>query len=172
MIRKNWRILRHYFINYFTSSEIHKSVTIWGGSKIRSGAKIGAQTTIGRNVYIGPGVIIGQKCKIQNNALIYEPAVIGDGVFIGPNVVLTNDKFPRATIGGKVKKEFNKSAVVIHDGASIGAGAICVAPVTIGKYALVGAGSVVVKNVKDFEIVKGIPAVHSGYCNENGLLDV
>ena len=171
MIRKIWRILRHNFIKHFTSSEIHKSVIIWGGSKIRSGAKIGAQTTIGRNVYIGPGVIIGQKCKIQNNALIYEPAIIGDGVFIGPNVVLTNDKFPRATIGGKVKTEFNKSAVVIQDGASIGAGAICVAPVTIGKYALVGAGSVVVKNVKDFEIVKGSPAAHSGYCDENGLLN-
>jgi acetyltransferase-like isoleucine patch superfamily enzyme len=169
LINKLRTKITNIFRRYCQGSRIHRTVVIWGGTKIREGVVIAEQTSIGRNVYIGPGVTIGSKCKIQNCAQIYEPAKIGNGVFIGPGAVLTNDKHPRAIFDNKVKKKFNKQRVIVNDGATIGAGAICVAPLKIGKYSIVAAGSVVIKDVKDFEIVQGVPAIHAGYCNENGI---
>lgn len=134
---------------------------IWEFTKIRAGAVIGENVTIGMNVYIGPGVVIGGNCKIQNNAMIYEPAKIGSGVFIGPGVILTNDKHPRATrlSGEKLKSEdWISYGVEIEDEASVGAGAICVAPVVIGRRAMVAAGAVVTKNVPSGETWLGVPA--------------
>jgi acetyltransferase-like isoleucine patch superfamily enzyme len=153
--------------NIDPSAEIHTSVLIpestrvWGNTQIREGAKIGDNCIIGRTVYRGAGVVIGDNCKIQNNALIYEPAVLGDGVFIGPSAILTNDKHPKAiNDDGSIKtsKDWSSQAVRISTGASIGAGAICVAPVEIGPYATVGAGSVVTRNVKARQTVVGVPA--------------
>jgi UDP-2-acetamido-3-amino-2,3-dideoxy-glucuronate N-acetyltransferase len=143
------------------SSKIAPSTKIWDFSQIREGVVIGENCVIGRNVYIGPGVIIGDNCKIQNNALIYEPAVIEDGVFIGPGVVLTNDKNPRAiNADGSIKTaaDWQIVGVTVRLGASIGANSTCIAPVEIGKWALVGAGSVVTKNVPAHAIVAGNPA--------------
>jgi acetyltransferase-like isoleucine patch superfamily enzyme len=134
---------------------------VWGHTQIRENAKIGANCIIGRNVYVGPGVVIGDNCKIQNNALIYEPAFIEDGVFIGPGVILTNDKNPRAiTDDGKLKssKDWAPVGVVIRSGASVGAGAVCVAPIELGEWSLVGANSVVTKSVGARELVYGNPA--------------
>ncbi len=134
---------------------------VWEFTKIRSGAVIGENVTIGMNVYIGPGVIIGENCKIQNNAMIYEPATIGSGVFIGPGVILTNDRHPWATnlSGEKLKfEDWISSGVEIEDQASVGAGAICVAPVIIGRRAMVAAGAVVTKNVPSGETWMGVPA--------------
>ena len=136
-------------------------VQIWHHSHIRDGAAIGENTIIGRNVYIGPGVLVGQNSKIQNNALIYEPAVIEDGVFIGPAVILTNDQYPRAVNpdqSQKSIKDWTSVGVTVREGASIGAGCICVAPVEIGKWSLVGAGSTVTRNVPAFAMVVGKPA--------------
>jgi acetyltransferase-like isoleucine patch superfamily enzyme len=144
-----------------TGVEIGPGSYVWEFSKIRSGAVIGANVTIGMNVYIGPGVVIGPNCKIQNNAMIYEPAVIGAGVFIGPGVILTNDKHPKATkpSGEKLGPEdWNPVGVEIQDQASIGAGAICVAPVIVGKGAMVAAGAVLTQNVPNGETWVGIPA--------------
>ena len=140
---------------------VGEGTTVWGFAHIREGATIGKNCIIGRNVYIGPGVIIGDNCKIQNNALIYEPAVIEDGVFIGPAVVLTNDKNPRAiNQDGSLKNaaDWVMAGVTIRKGAAIGANSTCVAPVEIGEWSLVGAGSVVTKNVPSFTTVLGSPA--------------
>ena len=132
---------------------ISSSARIWDFSQIRENARIGANTIIGSYVYIDANVIIGKNCKVQNRALIYDPSIIHDGVFIGPGVILTNDKNPRAVkVQGVIKEnsDWEKVGVEVFEGASIGSGAICIAPVKIGKWALVGAGSVVTKNVKDF----------------------
>jgi UDP-2-acetamido-3-amino-2,3-dideoxy-glucuronate N-acetyltransferase len=141
--------------------EIGQGSHVWEFTKIRSGTVIGENVTIGMNVYIGPGVVIGPNCKIQNNAMIYEPAVIGAGVFIGPGVILTNDKHPRAAkpSGEKLAAEdWVQVGVQIQDLASIGAGAICVAPVVVGKSAMVAAGAVLTKDVPNGEIWLGVPA--------------
>ena len=138
-----------------------KNVQVWEYARIRSGAVVGENSIIGRNVYVGPGVVIGKNCKIQNNALIYEPAIIGDGVFIGPAAVLTNDKYPRATNGDsglKSAEDWDPVGVVVSEGASIGANAVCVAPVNLGNNSMVGAQSVVTKDVEAKATVVGNPA--------------
>ena len=144
---------------------------IWGLAHIRQGAIIGESCVVGRSSYIGPGVIMGDNCKIQNNALVYEPAILGDGVFIGPGATLTNDLFPRAiNPNGRVKSatDWNSVSVVIDAGASIGAGAVCVAPVRVGSWAMVAAGAVVTKDVKSFSLVRGVPARHVGWVGRSG----
>ena len=148
------------------------SVKIWNYSQIREGAAIGENTIIGSHVYIDSRVQIGMNCKIQNGALLYEPSVIEDGVFIGPGVILTNDRNPRATmINGKLKTEenWNKVGVTIEQGASIGAGAVCIAPLRIGSWALVGAGAVVTKDVLPYALVTGNPAQQIGWVGRYGF---
>jgi UDP-2-acetamido-3-amino-2,3-dideoxy-glucuronate N-acetyltransferase len=160
------------------AAEIHSSVVIgsftkiWEYSKIREHAAIGSNCNIGRNVYIGPGVVIGSNIKIQNNVLIYEPSVIEDGVFIGPGVIFTNDLHPRAITHDGLKKteeDWNKEGVTVEYGASIGAGAICISPVKIGKWAMIAAGSVVTKDVLDFSLVAGVPATQIGWVGKSGV---
>lgn len=133
---------------------------IWEFSKIRSGAIIGMNVTIGMNVYIGQGVRVGDKSKIQNNASVYEPAELGEGVFIGPGAILTNDKYPRATDnnGEKIlEHQWKKVGVMVHNFASIGAGAICIAPISIGTAAMIAAGAVVTKDVPNYSKLAGVP---------------
>jgi UDP-2-acetamido-3-amino-2,3-dideoxy-glucuronate N-acetyltransferase len=151
--------------------EIGNGVKVWQLSHIREDASIGDNTTLGRCVYVGPGVKIGSNVKIQNLAMIYEPAEISDGVFIGPGVVLTNDTYPRAiTPEGDIKTgaDWEAVGVSIGHGASIGARAVCVAPVKIGMWALVGAGAVVTSDVKDFAQVQGCPAKQVAWVGKDG----
>ena len=151
---------------------VGEEVTIWEFSKIRENASIGNGTKIGRNVYVGPGVKIGNDCKIQNAVLLYEPAVIENQVFIGPGAVFTNDLNPRATnISGSVKTEtdWKKETLRVRCGASIGAGAICVAPITIGEWAMIGAGAIVTKDVPNHALMVGNPARQIGWVGESGL---
>jgi len=151
---------------------ISPSARVWDFSQIRENARIDANTIVGSYVYIDANVIIGKNCKVQNRALIYDPAIIHDGVFIGPGVILTNDKNPRAVqVRGEIKdnSDWDKVGVEVFEGASIGSGAICIAPVKIGKWALVGAGSVVTKNVKDFALVIGNPARQVGWVGPSGV---
>ena len=145
---------------------------IWNLAHVREDATIGADCVVGRGAYVGPGVRIGDNCKLQNYALVYEPAVLGDGVFIGPAAVLTNDEFPRSVDpDGNLKRgsDWHAVAVTVGDGASIGARAVCVAPVTIGRWALVAAGAVVVADVPDFAMVAGVPARRIGWVGEAGV---
>lgn len=126
---------------------------------------------IGRGAYIGAGVVIGDNCKVQNYALVYEPASLGDGVFIGPAVVLTNDSHPRAvTPSGAPKSgaDWEAVGVTIGDGAAIGARAVCVAPITIGAWALVAAGAVVTRDVPAHALVAGVPARRIGWVGRDG----
>jgi UDP-2-acetamido-3-amino-2,3-dideoxy-glucuronate N-acetyltransferase len=148
------------------------SVLIWDFSQVREYAVIGDNSIIGSYAYIDANVQIGANCKIQNRALIYDPAIIHDGVFIGPGVILTNDKNPRAvSTAGQIKSssDWEKSGVEIFEGASIGAGAICIAPVTIGRWSVVGAGSVISKNVKDHALVVGNPGRQVGWVGYAGV---
>ncbi len=147
------------------------NVQIWSNSKIRSGARFGENVIVGQGVYIGPGVAIGSNIKIQNLAQIYEPAVLHDRCFIGPGVILTNDLRPRSTTEhGKLKNEDDwlKSGVTVKEGASIGAGAICIAPISIGEYSLIGSGSVVTKDVPPYALVVGNPGKIIGWVNKYG----
>jgi len=133
---------------------------------------LGHHCVVGRGVYIGSGVIIGDYCKLQNHALVYEPAVLQDGVFIGPGVVFTNDQYPRAiTVDGRPKTgaDWVAVGVTVRRGASIGARAVCVAPVSIGAWALVAAGSVVTRDVADFAVVAGAPARRIGWVGRAGV---
>ncbi|EWT07538.1 acetylglucosamine-1-phosphate uridylyltransferase [Intrasporangium chromatireducens Q5-1] len=135
--------------------------SVWHLAQVREGAVLGKNCIVGRGAYVGTGVQMGDNCKLQNYALVYEPAILGDGVFVGPAVVFTNDHFPRSVDpDGRLKRgdDWEAVGVTVKDGASIGARAVCVAPVTIGRWALVAAGSVVTKDVADFALVAGAPA--------------
>lgn len=143
------------------AATIGDGTTVWHLAQVREGATIGKDCIIGRGAYVGPGVRLGDRCKLQNYALVYEPAVLEDGVFVGPAVVFTNDYYPRSvTPDGALKRgdDWHAVAVRCKEGASIGARSVCVAPVTIGRWALVAAGSVVTKDVPDFALVAGVPA--------------
>ncbi|MGZ0711669.1 acyltransferase (plasmid) [Coraliomargarita sp. W4R53] len=144
---------------------------IWHLAQVREGARLGTNCNVGRGAYIGPDVVLGDSCKVQNYALVYEPAVVGDGVFIGPAVVFTNDEFPRAANpdgSPKGSDDWHAVAVIVDRGASIGARAVCIAPVHIGEWALVAAGAVVTKDVAPYALVAGVPARQIGWVGRSG----
>ena len=152
-------------------AELGDGTTVWHLAQVREQAVLGRNCIIGRGAYVGPGVRIGDNCKLQNHALVYEPARLGDGVFVGPAAVLTNDEYPRAVIpDGRLKSgdDWTAVGVTIGDGAAIGARAVCVAPVTVGRWALVAAGAVVTKDVPDFALVVGVPARRVGWVGRAG----
>lgn len=145
---------------------------VWHLAQVREEAVIGAGCIIGRGAYIGTGVQLGDNVKVQNHALVYEPAVIASGVFIGPAAVLTNDTHPRAVNPDGTAKsaaDWHAVGVTIHEGASIGARAVCVAPVAIGQWAMVAAGAVVVDNVPAHALVAGVPARRIGWVGRAGV---
>lgn len=145
--------------------------SIWHLAQVRERAQIGENCIVGRGAYIGTGVVMGDGCKVQNYALVYEPAVLEEGVFVGPSVVFTNDHFPRAinTDGTpKSAHDWEPVGVTVRRGASIGARAVCVAPVEIGEWAMVAAGAVVTKAVPAYALVAGVPAKRIGWVGEAG----
>lgn len=153
-------------------SDVDETASVWAYSQIREDSHLNENVIISNQVYVGPGVRIGRNSKIQNNAMIYEPAVIGEGVFIGPGVILTNDHFPRAVnpdMTQKLTSDWSPVGVTIEDGVAIGAGSVCVAPIVIGEWSVIAAGSVVVKNVKKFSLVAGVPARQIGWVGKFGV---
>lgn len=143
------------------SAVIGSGSSVWHLAQVREEAVLGEGCIVGRGAYVGTGVRMGRHCKLQNYALVYEPAMLEDGVFVGPAVVFTNDHYPRSvTPDGELKRgdDWEAVGVTCREGASVGARAVCVAPVTIGRWAMVAAGSVVTKDVPDFALVAGVPA--------------
>jgi acetyltransferase-like isoleucine patch superfamily enzyme len=153
-------------------ARIGTGTSIWHLAQVREDATVGENCNIGRGAYIGPGVRLGSNVKLQNYALVYEPAELADGVFVGPAAVLTNDEYPRSvTPEGRLKTgdDWHAVGVLVGEGASIGARAVCVAPVRVGRWALVAAGAVVTKDVPDFALVVGVPARRVGWVGRAGV---
>jgi UDP-2-acetamido-3-amino-2,3-dideoxy-glucuronate N-acetyltransferase len=144
--------------------QIGEGTKIWHFSHIMSNCSIGQQCSIGQNVVISPEVIIGNHVKIQNNVSVYTGVICEDDVFLGPSAVFTNVINPRSAI---VRKNEYKPTLV-QKGATIGANATIVCGITIGKYAFIGAGAVVTKNIPDYALVVGNPARQTGWMSEYG----
>lgn len=142
-----------------TPCEIGEGTKIWHFSHIMQHSQIGRYCNLGQNVVISPRVQIGDRVKIQNNVSVYTGVICEDDVFLGPSCVFTNVINPRAFI--EKKEEFKETR--IKKGASIGANATIVCGNTIGSYALIGAGSLVTKNIPDYALVYGVPAEIKGY---------
>ena len=139
---------------------------IWRQAHVREGATIGESCNIGKGVYIDAHVKIGSHVKIQNHVSVFEGVTLEDGVFVGPHVCFTNDLFPRAiTRDGSLKSadDWTVTPTLVKYGASLGAGAVIRCGVTIGEFALVGAGAVVTRDVPPHALVLGNPARQRGY---------
>ena len=145
-------------------SKIGKGSKIWHFSHIMTGAEIGENCNIGQNVVVSPGVKLGKNVKVQNNVSIYTGVICEDDVFLGPSMVFTNVINPRSAIIRK--EEYLKT--LVEKGASIGANSTIVCGNKIGKYAFIGAGAVVTKEVKPYALVIGNPARQSGWMSEFG----
>jgi acetyltransferase-like isoleucine patch superfamily enzyme len=145
-------------------AKVGEGTKIWHFVHVRKGAKIGKNCNIGKGVYIDTKVEVGDNCKIQNFASVYQGVKLGNNVFVGPHVCFTNDVYPRADIWSEEKLE----KTFVEDGASISANATIIAGITIGKYAMVGAGAVVTKDVPDFALVVGNPAKVVGTVDKEG----
>ena len=147
-------------------AEIGDGTKIWHEAQVREQARIGIGCVLGKGAYIDFGVVIGDHVKIQNRASIYQGTTVESGVFIGPHVVFTNDRRPRAiNPNGSPKSaaDWEVGTIVVRYGASVGASSVVLPGVTIGRFALVGAGAVVTKDVPDHGLVAGNPAQLIGY---------
>ncbi len=144
--------------------QIGEGTRIWHFSHIMSNCFIGQYCSIGQNVVISPEVRIGNRVKIQNNVSVYTGVICEDDVFLGPSAVFTNVINPRSAI---IRKNEYK-ATIVQKGATIGANATIVCGITIGKYAFIGAGAVVTKNIPDYALVIGNPARQTGWMSEYG----
>ena len=145
---------------------IGEGTKIWHFSHIQSGAKIGKKCVFGQNVNVGNNVSIGDFCKVQNNVSIYEGVTLEDYVFCGPSMVFTNILDPKCKYP-QVGAQFYVKTLV-KEGASIGANATIVCGITLGKHCLIGAGSVVTKDVPDYALVVGVPGKILGWVSEAG----
>lgn len=144
--------------------EIGAGTKIWHFCHISAGAKLGENCNLGQNVFIASGVVLGQRVKIQNNVSIYTGTQIEDDVFLGPSCVLTNVTNPRSQINRQKLYE----TTLLKRGCSIGANATLVCGIEIGRYAFVGAGAVVTKNVPDYALMLGVPARQMGWMSRHG----
>jgi len=147
---------------YIESSTIGIGTEIWHNAHIRKNSVVGKACVIGKGVYVDYGVVIGDRCKIQNYACLYQGVRIEDDVFIGPHVSFTNDIHPRAFM------EFDVQDTLVKKGASLGANSTIRCGITIGEYAMIGAGAVVTKDVPDYALVVGVPAKRVGKVNKMG----
>jgi len=145
-------------------AQIGIGTKVWHWVHICSGAKIGSNVTLGQNVFVGNKVTIGNDCKVQNNVSIYDNVRLEDAVFCGPSVVFTNVYNPRSLIDKK--DEFLDT--IVKKGATLGANSTILCGLTIGKFAFIGAGSLILKDVPEFALMVGSPARQIGWVGEFG----
>ena len=145
-------------------AQIGTGSRIWQWVHVCAGAKIGSDVSLGQNVFVGNKVIIGDKCKIQNNVSVYDNVHLEEGVFCGPSMVFTNVYNPRSLI--ERKDEYQDT--FIKKGATLGANCTIVCGITVGKFAFIGAGAVVNKNVPDYALMVGVPSKQIGWMSEHG----
>jgi len=143
------------------TAAIGPGTRVWHFAQVRERARIGDQCSVGKGAYIGADVVVGDRCKIENSASLFEGLTVEDGVFIGPHVVFTNDRRPRATNPDgtlQTADDWEMGRTTVRRGASIGAGAVVIPGLEIGRYAMVGAGAVVTRDVPAHALVVGNPA--------------
>jgi len=145
-------------------ASIGKNTTVWHWVHISAGAKIGDGCSLGQNVFVGNKVVVGNHVKVQNNVSIYDQVILEDDVFCGPSMVFTNVYNPRAAINRK--SEYRET--LVKKGATLGANCTIVCGVTIGRYAFIGAGCVVNRDVKDYALMVGVPARQIGWMGQFG----
>ena len=153
-------------------ARIGSGTRVWHQAQVREGARIGRECNLGKGVYVGAGVVIGDRCKVENNASLFEGLTLEDGVFVGPHVCFTNDRRPRATNpdgSPQTATDWELGHTTVRRGASIGAGAIVLPGIEIGRYAMVGAGSVVTGDVPAHALMVGNPARRIGWICVCGL---
>lgn len=145
-------------------AQIGSGSRIWHWVHISSGAQIGRDCSFGQNVFVGNGVLIGNNCKIQNNVSVYDNVTLEDDVFCGPSMVFTNVYNPRSAVSRK--DEYRPT--LVKRGATLGANSTIVCGTTIGEYAFVGAGAVILQNVKPYALMVGVPAKQVGWMSQFG----
>jgi UDP-2-acetamido-3-amino-2,3-dideoxy-glucuronate N-acetyltransferase len=145
-------------------AEIGAGSRIWDFTHVCSGARVGKNVSLGQNVFVGSLVEIGNDCKIQNNVSVYDGVTFEDAVFCGPSVVFTNVHNPRA----RIQRKSEYRTTLVQEGATLGANSTIVCGVTVGKFAFVGAGTVVTESVPAFALVVGVPARQIGWMSEYG----
>ena len=145
-------------------ASIGRNTKVWHWTHISAGARIGENCSLGQNVYVADKVVIGSNVKIQNNVSVYDNVTLEDNVFCGPSMVFTNVYNPRAHIARK--NEYRDT--LIKEGATLGANCTIVCGVTVGRFAFIGAGAVVNKNVPDYALMVGVPAKQVGWMSEYG----
>lgn len=160
--------MKNYFVHQSSvvdsGADIGDDTKIWHFSHISAGAVIGSRVSIGQNVFVGNKVKIGDRCKIQNNVSVYDNVTLDDDVFCGPSMVFTNVYNPRSFV--ERKNEFKDT--YIGKGVTMGANSTIVCGVQVGKYAFIGAGALVNKNIKPFALVVGVPAKQIGWMSKFG----
>ena len=156
-------------------AKIGEGTSVWHQAHIREGAAIGEECIIGKGVYVGADVSIGKRVKIQNYVSVYEGLTIEDGVMVGPHVCFTNDMHPRAiNPDGSLKsgEDWEITPTLIREGVGLGANSTILCGTTVGRWALVGAGSMVTRDVPDYGLVYGNPARLYGFvCPHGGKLE-
>jgi UDP-2-acetamido-3-amino-2,3-dideoxy-glucuronate N-acetyltransferase len=145
-------------------AQIGADSKVWHFSHVCAGARIGARCSLGQNVFVGNDVVIGDGVKIQNNVSVYDAVTLEDDVFCGPSAVFTNVYNPRAAIARKA--EYRRT--LVRQGATLGANCTIVCGVTVGRYAFIGAGAVVQRDVPDYALMVGVPAKRIGWMSRHG----
>ena len=167
--RKSETLIRNSFYAHHTAildvgCQVGEHSKIWHFSHVMAGARIGRECSLGQNVFVASGVVLGDRVKVQNNVSIYEGVVCEDDVFLGPSMVFTNVLTPRSAVSRKHAYE----PTTVRKGATIGANATILCGIHIGRYAFIGAGAVVTKDVPDFALVLGNPAHQAGWMSAYG----
>jgi UDP-2-acetamido-3-amino-2,3-dideoxy-glucuronate N-acetyltransferase len=156
----------HHTAEVSDQAQIGEGTKIWHHVQIREKARVGSNCIIGKGVYVDHDVVIGDNVKIQNGAYLYTGVTVEDGAFIGPGACLTNDRYPRAILpSGELKgvDDWQVEPITIRRGASVGARAVILPGIVVGRFAMVAAGAVVTRDVPDHGLVQGNPARLVGY---------